>query len=69
MRSRESPGPGPASKNTERQVMAVKTLTMVAALVLALGVLTIASVAFAERTGGEEVQAPRSHSAQDLQAP
>ncbi len=49
--------------------MAVKATKMLAALLLALGVLTSASAAFAERTGGEEVQAPRTHGGQDIQAP
>ncbi|MGH7323421.1 MAG: hypothetical protein ACREJ9_02100 [Candidatus Rokuibacteriota bacterium] len=44
---------------------AAKTL---AALLLALGVLTTTSAALA-RTEGEEVQAPRTHGEQDIQAP
>jgi hypothetical protein len=44
----------------------VKTL---AALLLAFGVLTTASAALAERTSGDEVQAPRSHGTEDVQAP
>lgn len=45
---------------------AVKTF---AGLLVALAVLATSSTALAGRTGGEEVQAPRTHGAQDVQAP
>ena len=45
---------------------AVKTF---AGLLVALAVLTTGSAALAGRTGGEEVQAPRTHGDQDIQAP
>jgi hypothetical protein len=46
-------------------MMAVKT---VASLLVALAVLTTASGALAKRTG-DDVQAPRTHGGEDIQAP
>ncbi len=48
--------------------MTMKVVRTLAAVLLALGVLTTASTAFADRTGGrgQDVQAPRN---QDVQAP
>lgn len=52
----------------EGKVTAMKTVKAFVAVLLALGVLTTASVALANKTAGrgQEVQAPRS---QDVQAP
>ena len=47
----------------------MKAIKTFAALLLALGLLTTASAAFAERTGGEEVQAPRTQGGDNIQAP
>jgi len=51
-----------------KEVIALKALKTFAALLLALGVLTTAPAGFA-KTEGDEVQAPRTHGGQDIQAP
>lgn len=46
----------------------MKTAKMFVALLLALGVLATASAAFADRTAGDEVQAPRGERPEDIQS-
>jgi hypothetical protein len=47
----------------------MKAVRTFVALLIALALLTTVSAALAQRTAGDEVQAPRSHGTEEIQAP